>query len=428
MNIFFIIIFFIFIYSCKPLIDYNIVGGKTIKENREKTSNVSSDHDQDENKADGTIILDVKQEGYNLEVNNNVNVVLPNINKYKYLSDSFLNSLEIAVFDLNNKSITYNINQYESAQDLEYFFSQDGNSNKIFIGPLTSEETKVAKNYCNKNIIVFSFASDRSLAGDCIYLFNFFIEDDLRAIFDFLDKDSKVALLYPNNNYGNYVNLVINDIAKNSEATLIYKLSYEEDLSNIRNTIKNLGKYEFRKDELNRQIEILKQRNDEISLASIKKLEKFETIGELDFTHLIISDGNIRILELAPLLPFYDIDPDRVKFVGTGLWDEKSFFEEPSLQGAFFPGIEISLREKFIKEYIKLYYMPPPRTATVMYDVVTLTNYLYNNFNSISEMNNFLESENIFFGLDGKFSIKNNIVKRELSILKINDGKANLIN
>ena len=72
--------------------------------------------------------------------------------------------------------------------------------------------------------------------------------------------------------------------------------------------------------------------------------------------------------------------------------------------------------------------MPPPRTATVMYDVVTLTNYLYNNFNSISEMNNFLESENIFFGLDGKFSIKNNIVKRELSILKINDGKANLIN
>ena len=33
-----------------------------------------------------------------------------------------------------------------------------------------------------------------------------------------------------------------------------------------------------------------------------KKLEKFETIGELDFTHLIISDGNIRILELAGVI------------------------------------------------------------------------------------------------------------------------------
>ena len=60
MNIFFIIIFFIFIYSCKPLIDYNIVGEKTIKENSEKTSNVSSDYDKDDNETDGTIILDVK--------------------------------------------------------------------------------------------------------------------------------------------------------------------------------------------------------------------------------------------------------------------------------------------------------------------------------------------------------------------------------
>ena len=87
-------------------------------------------------------------------------VTMPKFNFLSSLSDSFLNSLEIAAFDLNNKSITYNINQHESTQDLEYFFSQDGNSNKIFIGPLTSEETKVAKNHCNKNIIEFSFASE----------------------------------------------------------------------------------------------------------------------------------------------------------------------------------------------------------------------------------------------------------------------------
>ena len=83
-------------------------------------------------------------------------------------------------------------------------FSDKSTNNSIFIGPLTSGYTEKIKIFCNQNIIVFSFASDRSLAGDCIYLFNFFIEDDLRTIFEYFDENSKVALLYPNNNYGKY--------------------------------------------------------------------------------------------------------------------------------------------------------------------------------------------------------------------------------
>ena len=266
------------------------------------------------------------------------------------------------------------------------------------------------------------------MAKDCIYLFNFFIEDDLRTIFNFLDEDSRVALLYPNNKYGNYVNSIIEDFSKDSSSILIYKLSYKEDLSDIRSIIKQLGKYEYRKNELKRQKNILKKKKDEISIASLKKLEKFETIGEIDFSHLIISDGNIRILELAPLLPFYDIDPERVGFIGTGLWDERSFFDEPSLQGAMFPGIEESNRINFINKYIELYHVPPPRTATIMYDLSSLINYLLKNFNDVEKIKTFLDKDNNFFGLDGGFSIQNNIVKRNLSILKIKDGKANSIN
>ena len=40
----------------------------------------------------------------------------------------------------------------------------------------------------------------------------------------------------------------------------------------------------------------------------------------------------------------------------------------------------------------------------------------------------FLNRDNNFIGLDGEFSIKNNIVKRNLSILKIKDGKATSVN
>ena len=36
----------------------------------------------------------------------------------------------------------------------------------------------------------------------------------------------------------------------------------------------------------------------------------------------------------------------------------------------------------------------------------------------------FLKEDNYFKGLDGNFSIKNNIIERELLILKITNGKA----
>ena len=422
-----LVFFSLFLYSCIPQGINNKVGQKVIEENNSEKTYIS-EASSDDIKNNNIEITEREINEKTYQSNRTIEIVLPSGEKYKYISDSFLNALEIAIFDISNSSMFLDFNFYETKEELEKIFLKNQEINKIFIGPLTSEDTRTVNKFCDNQIIIFSFASDRSLADNCVYLFNFFIEDDLQAIFNFLDDNARVALLYPNNIYGNYVNSIIEEYSKNSSATLIYRLSYKEDLSDVREIIKKLGKYEYRKNELKRQKEILKQKKDEISLASLKKLEKFETIGEMDFTHLIISDGNIRILELAPLLPFYDIDPERVGFIGTGLWDEKSFFDEPSLQGANFPGIEESNRIDFINKYIELYHVPPPRISTIMYDLSTLINYLIVNFNNTEEIKNFLDRDNNFIGLDGKFSIKNNIVKRNLSILKIKDGKAISVN
>jgi len=416
-----IIVCCLFIFSCTLDIAEKITDS-AVKETNiiGKTKKTDTNKSEEDNSQFSNSDLEQK-------INNTIHIVLPDDKKHQYITRSFLNSLELAVFDIQNKSLSFKISNYSNNKELNEIFTEYATPGKIFVGPLTSENTKEIEKYCNKNILIFSFASDRSLASKCIYLFNFFIEDDLRTIFSYLDKDSRVALLYPTNDYGNYVDSIIENYSRKSQSTLVYKISYNSDLSDIRTVIKQLGKYDFRKQELKRQIEILEKRNDEISLASLKKLKKFETIGELDFTHLIISDGNIRILEIAPLLPFYDIDPNKIKFIGTGLWDEKSFFEEPSLQGAIFPGIEIEKRKKFIDDYVDLYYVPPPRTATIMYDVASLINYLIIKHQTIGKIIQILKKENKFSGLDGKFSIENNVVKRDFSILRIQNGEAKLI-
>ena len=149
----------------------------------------------------------------------------------------------------------------------------------------------------------------------------------------------KTSLLYPENSYGYYINLIIDDALNLSDAILVNRSSYKNDLSNVRDAIKELGKYELRKYELDRQKRLLSTKNDDQS-KRLKRLNKFKTTSDYDFTHILIADYGLNLLQVAPLLPYYDIDPDVVQFLGTGVMDDENFFFEPALQGAIFPGVE----------------------------------------------------------------------------------------
>ena len=197
---------------------------------------------------------------------------------------------------------------------------------KIFIGPTNIENTKIVKDFCNKKYIFFSFSSDTSLASECIFLLNFFPKNELEQLFYSLDETSKVALLYPENKYGYKINLLIDDIVNKSEAILVNRASYKNDLSNVRDAIKELGRYELRKYELERQKKILSLNNDQQSKKRLRKLEKFKTTNDYEFTHILLADFGINLLQVAPLLPYYDIDPNIVQFMSTGVIDDENFF------------------------------------------------------------------------------------------------------
>ena len=89
-------------------------------------------------------------------------------------------------------------------------------------------------------------------------------------MFNNFPSGSKIALLYPENTYGYTINLLIDDIANQSDSVIINRASYNEDLTNVREAIKELGKYELRKYELNRQKQILSMKKDENSKKRLK--------------------------------------------------------------------------------------------------------------------------------------------------------------
>ena len=155
------------------------------------------------------------------------------------------------------KKISLNINSYIDIKELEKLLIEKAKPGKIFIGTLTPESSKIVKNYCYKGILFFSFAPDKSLADECVYLINFFPEDDLIALFNHFPEGSRIALLFPENAYGYYINYIIDPIADESSSLIVNRASYKEDLTNAREAIKELSKYELRKYELNRQKKIL---------------------------------------------------------------------------------------------------------------------------------------------------------------------------
>ena len=245
----------------------------------------------------------------------------------------------------------------------------------------------------------------------------------------YLNDDAKVALLYPENEYGYLINNLIDDIIFESRAILVNRSSYKDELSNVRESIKELGKYELRKYELNRQKQILSSKKDEKSKKRLKKLERFKTTSDYDFTHILIADYGLNLLQVAPLLPYYDIDPNIVQFMGTGVIDDKTFFYEPSLQGAIFPGIPETNRINIINNYIEIYDDEFLRISTLPYDLIGLINFIYTKEYKLGDVIKLLNNPNKKFdGIDGNFYFKDNMIERDLNILKINNGNSFVIN
>ena len=249
-----------------------------------------------------------------------------------------------------------------------------------------------------------------------MYVFNqFFPKNELEELFSFLDKQSKVALLYPENEYGYMINFIIDDVVNKSDSIIVNRSSYKKDLSNVRDAIKELGKYELRKYELDRQKKILYSKKDNLSKKRLKKLEKFKTTSDYDFTHILIADYGLNLLKVAPLLPYYDIDPDIVQFLGTGVIDDENFFLEPSLQGTLFPGIERSKRFKLLNQYERIYDDNFLRVSTLPYDLVGLLDFIFSTNLQYDEMLGLLNNQiTKFDGIDGQFYFKDNMIQRNL--------------
>ena len=414
--------------SCAPV--NNITKGKNDKTDIVPSTEIFHESNIEEESA--------KLEEKNLEkkpsfiipdesLQNNITIIFSKKDRPEIVNQ-FINIIELAVYKKKIQNISFSIKIYENKIELNEFLTNQNLAGKIFIGPLNSSDSELIQRFCSEGAIFFSFSSTTTLAKNCVFLINFFPENELKTVFNFFPNNSKVALLYPENEYGFGINSIIDNVADQSNSIIVNRASYNKDLTNAPEAIKELGKYELRKYELNRQKQILANKKDKESKKRLIKLEKFQTTKDFDFTHIIIADYGLRLLQVAPLLPYYDIDPNIVRFVGTGAWDDEVFYDEPSLSGSIYPGIELSKRQQLNDDYQNLYEERLLRISTLPYDLVGLLNYLIVNDYTTSNLYETLKKNNTrFSGVDGNFYFLNNRIERDLQVLQIKNGKATVV-
>jgi hypothetical protein len=147
--------------------------------------------------------------------------------------------------------------------------------------------------------------------------------------------------------------------------------------------------------------------------------------GGGNYQALLLPEGGSELKSIAPLLPYYDVDPRDVKFLGTGLWDDPTLAREPPLNGAWYPAPPPEGHEQFLTRYRRAYGTTPPRIASLGYDAVSLAIAL----SSLPESERFtpeaLTNPDGFAGVDGIFRfMPDGGTERGLAVLEIRPGGA----
>ena len=142
---------------------------------------------------------------------------------------------------------------------------------------------------------------------------------------------------------------------------------------------------------------------------------------------IVVLAGDVSFgLRVAPVLAWYDINPERVRFVGTSLWSSPAILQEPSLQRGIYADAPESRRRAFNSIWRETGARPPGGHATLGFDAVALSAAL-----SAEDPGAFrqrLAGREGFAGFSGTFRFEpDGRNTRLLDVLEIDSGSARIL-
>ncbi len=313
------------------------------------------------------------------------------------IGQAMLDAAQMALYDLAGDQLELLTRDTKGTPDGAAAAAQDvvGQSPQLILGPLLAAEVQAVKPIAQTaHIPAIAFSTETRLAGDGAYLMGFLPSEDVNRVTAYAHAQghTRFAVLAPNTAYGQVITDAVKAAVAANGATLTKSELYDPDLNSM--------------------------------AAAVKR---FAAEG-VDYDALFLPDGGARLKVLIPQLPYFKIDPDQVKFLGTGVWDDPSLGTEPSLDGGWYAAPAPAARVAFEDRFNSLYRHKPPRLATLGYDAMALASVLARAPQGADFSAAAITNPNGFAGLDGIFRFRaNGLVQRGLAVLEVQRGVDNII-
>lgn len=353
-----------------------------------------------------------------------VGLLLPLSGPNAALGEAMRDAAQLALFDVGDPTIVLLPRDTEgsggaagAAQDA----IDDGA--QVLLGPIFADAIRAAGPVAQQfSVPLIGFSTDRTVAGNGVYIMGFTPQQQVDRIVKYaIDQGYKrLAALVPESAYGTMVVEALRSAAGRYGGTVVDTETFQPNEAALADPVERLSRHRV-------EIAPPPDASPPPAMPGEPPAEP-QPVYKYDFDAVLIAAGGGLLKTLAPMLPYYDIDPDKVKFLGTGLWDDASLKSEHELAGAWYAGPPPQAGTTFTQRFQTVYGETAPRVSTIAYDAVSLVAALKKLRPERPFSREALTSPTGFSGIDGVFRFgPDGVADRGLAVVQINPSGADVV-
>ncbi|MEM9705500.1 MAG: penicillin-binding protein activator [Pseudomonadota bacterium] len=286
---------------------------------------------------------------------------------------------------------------------------------EIILGPLFANSVEAVKPVADAvGAPVIAFSSDVNVAGDGVYLLSFPPEIEIVRVTDYamVNDISRFGLLAPATDYGARVSSAFSQELSQRGGILVHQEVYEQDPDKMLAPARRLAKY---------STEIIPpemRHNYDPDNPQAAPTPGGQAYG---YQAVLMPEQGTLLRALAPLLPYYNVDINRIKILGVSGWNNPRLSREPALRGGWFAAPDPEATARFNERYKAAFGSNPPKLASLSYDATLLAARLGRGNNARNRFEaRAIADPNGYYGADGLFRLTpDGRVERGLAILEI---------
>ena len=329
-----------------------------------------------------------------------VSLLLPLSGPKSALGQSMLKAAQMALFDIGSANFELVPLDTKRTKQGAVAAAQAAldNHSSLILGPVFADDLKAIKPIINPtHTPIIAFTTDWTLAGDNTYIMGFLPFTQVMRVVKYAQGHgySKLAIYAPQTEYAD---VVVRTLEK-SGISVVHVSRYPATQTDL--------------------------------AASVESFANSSKSGNaFDFDSLMLPLGSEGLRSLVTTLNTDGIDQRKVKFIGTGLWDDATLNNNPALFGGWFSAPDPGMRADFEKRYQGDYGTAPLRLSSLAYDATALASVLARSATdpALAYTPEALTNPRGFAGIDGIFRFRaDGLSERGLAVLELRSGGPKVI-